>query len=185
MDNEIQTDAETENGEAAAETNEETTQEVSDGNAETDNVEELKTKEPDFKEKFYYLAAEMDNLKKRAEREKTQLLKFGTENILKDLIEVMDNFDLTLNALKMDKDEKVKNITFGINMVRDKFVEAITRHGLEPIDTNGKEFDPHFHEAIGQEEVEGKKENDIVTEQQTGYVLNGRVLRASKVTVAK
>lgn len=138
-----------------------------------------------FQEKFYYLAAEHENFKKRSEREKQNLLKFGQEGILKDLVEVMDNFDRTIGAIESENDEKIKNIKEGVEMVQKLFFNSLKKAGLESIETIGKVFDPNIHEALSQQEVEGKKENEIVQEFQKGYMLNGRLLRAAKVVVAK
>lgn len=136
-----------------------------------------------YKEKYLYLAAEMENLKRRFDRERSQTIKFGTEGVLKDMVDVLDNFDLMLNALRFDQDEKMKNVVFGIDMVRDKFMSALSGHGLKVIETKDREFDPNFHEAVAQEYAEGK-ENMIIREEARGYELNGRLLRASKVTVS-
>ena len=139
---------------------------------------------PDFKAKYYYLAAEVENMRKRFEREKENILKFGSEKILSNLIGVVDNFDLTVNALKNDNDEKVQNIVKGIEMVRGQFLDVLKQNGLTPVESLGKPFDPNFHEAVAQAPAEGKKDQEIITEYQKGYVLNGRLLRAAKVVVA-
>ena len=155
-----------------------------------ENVEELKEqvsekKEDDYKEKYYYLAAEMQNMKRRFDREKENIIKFGSEKILSGLVEVVDNLDRTLDALKDETDEKVKNIVTGVDMVRTQFLDVLKQNGLETIDSIGKEFDPNFHEALAQQPAEGKKDQEVLSEYQKGYILNGRLLRAAKVIVAK
>jgi len=149
--------------------------------------EDVKAKEEEqsFKEKFYYLAAEHENFKKRYEREKVNILKFGLEGVLKDLVEVVDNFERTVTALKNDQDEKVKNIVTGISMVRDQFLDVLKKQGLTQIEAVDKDFDPNYHEALTSVEAAGKKANVVVDEFQKGYILNGRLLRASKVVVSK
>lgn len=142
-------------------------------------------KEEDFKERYYYIAAEMENLRKRHQRERDNLLKFGNEKILTSLIEVVDNLDRTLDALDGDLDEKIKNIVDGVDMVRKQFIAVLSGSGLKSIDCLGKTFDPKFHEALSQQAIEGKDENEIITEFQKGYMLNGRLLRAAKVVIAK
>jgi molecular chaperone GrpE len=139
---------------------------------------------PDFKAKYYYLAAEVENMRKRFEREKENILKFGSEKILSNLITVVDNFDLTVNAIKNDNDEKVQNIVKGIDMVRSQFLDILKQNGLTTVESLGKVFDPNFHEAVAQAPAEGKQNQEIITEYQKGYVLNGRLLRAAKVVVA-
>lgn len=138
----------------------------------------------DFKEKYYYLAAEVENMRKRFEREKENLLKYGNEKVLSALIGVLDNFDLTVNALKNDNDEKVQNIVKGIDMIRNQFLDVLKQNGVQPVESLGKTFDPNFHEAVAQAIAEGKKDQEIITEYQRGYILNGRLLRAAKVVVA-
>lgn len=153
---------------------------------ETENVETIapKAKEEDFKAKYYYLAAEMDNMKRRFDREKENLLKFGNEKLLSSLIGVVDNFDLTVAALKNDNDDKVQNIVKGIEMIRTQLLDSLKQNGLTQVEALGKTFDPNFHEAVAQAPAPGKEDQEIVTEYQRGYILNGRLLRASKVVVA-
>jgi molecular chaperone GrpE len=152
--------------------------------------EEVKTNETikeggvDFKAKYYYLAAEVENMRKRFEREKENLLKFGNEKVLSGLVGVIDNFDLTVNALKNDNDDKVQNIVKGIDMIRSQFLDVLKQNGLTQVESLGKVFDPNFHEAVAQAPAEGKQDQEIITEYQRGYLLNGRLLRASKVVVA-
>ncbi len=146
--------------------------------------EETKKEDIDWKAKYYYLAAEMENARKRMEREKENLLKYGSERILGDLLEVVDNFERTVDMLKFDNDQKVKNIVFGLEMVSKMFLDSLGKHGLTQIDCLGKDFDPNFHEAMAQEYAEGKRPNEILKVFQKGYVLNGRLLRAAKVIVA-
>lgn len=143
-----------------------------------------KKDEVDFKAKYYYIAAEMDNYRKRMEREKENILKFGNEKVLSDLLGVLDNFDLTIGMLTSDQDQKVKNIVVGLDMVKKLFLDTLSKHGLSVVESVGKDFDPNFHEAMAQEYAEGKKPNEVIKEFQKGYILNGRLLRPSKVVVA-
>lgn len=156
-----------------------------------DNVEELKAKEEaeeasdEFKEKYYYLAAEMQNMQRRFDKEKESLLKYCSEKILTDILDVVDNLERTLGFIKNDEDEKVKNIVVGIEMINKLFMETLGKHGLQMIDALGKEFDPHFHEALAQQPAEGKPNMEIIQVHQNGYTLNDRVIRAAKVVVVK
>ncbi len=159
--------------------------ETEEAESEKEQENKAEKENEEYKTKFLYLAAEFDNLKKRFDREKQDLLKFGSERILKSMIEVVDNFERTLSALESDKDEKIKNITVGIEMVHKLFINSLKNFGLEQIESIGKEFDPNFHEAVSQEAVEGKKDMEIITEYEKGYTLNGRLLRPAKVVVAK
>jgi molecular chaperone GrpE len=160
---------------------EETTVEAT---ANVEVLKEEKKEEVDYKAKYFYIAAEMDNYRKRMEREKENLIKYGNERVMSDLLDVADNFDRTIGMLKGDTDQKVKNLVVGLDMVQKQFLDTMGKHGLNPIQSVGKEFDPNFHEAIAQEYAEGKKPNEVIKEFQKGYSLNGRVIRASKVVVS-
>lgn len=153
-----------------------------------DNVEELNagaSSSEDFKEKYYYLAAEMQNMQRRFDKEKENLLKYGSERILRDMLDVVDNFERTLGFIQTDEDEKVKNIAVGIDMITKQFVTTLEGHGLKKVEALGKEFDPNFHEALSQQADESKKEMEIVQVHQNGYTLNERLLRPAKVVVIK
>lgn len=152
-----------------------------------ENVESIETKneEEDFKAKYLYLAAEMENTRRRFEREKESLIKFGNEKVLSGLLDVVDNLDRTIEAVVNEEDEKVKNIVTGIEMVRNQFLETLKNNGLKEVEALGKEFDPNFHEALAQQPAEGKEDQEILSVFQKGYILNGRLLRAAKVIVVK
>lgn len=141
--------------------------------------------EEDFKAKYYYLAAEIENMRRRFQKDKEDTIKYGSTKILESLVSVIDNFDLTVNAIKADQDEKMKNIAVGIDMVKNQFLEVLKQNGLSPIEAIGKQFDPNYHEAMGQKADPEKKDEEIIAEFQKGYILNGRVIRASKVMIAK
>ncbi len=169
---------------------EETVNEEAEGEqvvSQEDNVEVLEPKkeEEDFKAKYLYLAAEMENMRRRYEREKEGLIKYGNEKVLSGLLEVVDNLDRTLEAIANDEDEKIKNIVTGIEMVRNQFLDVLKNNGLDEVKALGEEFDPNFHEALAQQPAEGKKDQEILSVFQKGYLLNGRLLRAAKVIVVK
>ena len=125
-------------------------------------------------------------MKRRFQRERENFLKYGHEKILQALVEVIDNFDRAIDGLTEDKEKKIIRIRKGLEMVRTQFLDILKANGLTPIEALGKEFDPNFHEAVGQTPLpKGKKENEIIQEFQKGYVLNGRALRAAKVVIAK
>lgn len=170
-----------------AEAEQESADEASTQEEEGDKKEQQKPKEEelDFKKKYYYLAAEMENMRKRNQRDRENFIKFGNEKILSSLLEVVDNLDRTISALEGDKDRKVKNIVHGVKMVRAQFLDVLEKSSLTTVESIGKMFDPNFHEAMAQQKAEGKDNDEIVAEYQKGYVLNGRLLRPAKVIVAK
>ncbi|MGE3610787.1 MAG: nucleotide exchange factor GrpE [Bacteriovoracaceae bacterium] len=148
------------------------------------STEEPKKEEVDYKAKYFYIAAEMDNYRKRMEREKENLLKYGNERVLSDLLQVVDNFERTIEMLKFDEDPKMKNVVVGLDMVTKQFLDTLAKHGLTVVASVGKEFDPNFHEAMAQEYKEGARPHEIIKEFQKGYILNGRLIRPAKVVVA-
>jgi molecular chaperone GrpE len=150
-----------------------------------EEVSEEKKELEDFKNKFYYLAAEMENMKKRHERDMQNQIKYGNEKVLKGLIEVVDNLDRTIQAIANDEDDKVKNIHVGIDMVKKQFMDTLQANGLEKVEALGKTFDPNFHEAMAQQPAEGKEDDEVIQVYQEGYTLNGRLIRAAKVVIAK
>lgn len=167
------------------ESNENKKPEETEANAKPAEAEvEAKKEETDFKAKYYYIAAEMDNYRKRMEREKENLVKYGNERVLSDLLQVVDNFERTIDMLKPDQDPKMKNVVTGLDMVKKQFIDTLSKHGLTPVDSVGKDFDPNFHEALSQEYKEGARPNEVIKEFQRGYTLNGRLIRAAKVVVA-
>jgi molecular chaperone GrpE len=178
-----QADAAKSESDEQADVNEQLANDNEDNGA--DDFEKVKAELDEYKSKYYYVLAEMENARKRSEREKEQTIKFGSERILRDLIDVVDNFERTINMLKNDEDQKIKNIVFGLDMVSKQFIDSLKKSGLEVIESLGKDFDPNFHEALAAEYAPEKKENEIIAEHQKGYILNGRLLRASKVVVAK
>ena len=156
-----------------------------DSNAET-TVEQKESQEQEsYKDKFYYLAAELQNQQKRYERERENFLKFGNEKILKDMVDVVDNFERALEHIEVGDDEKVKNIVEGIEMIQKVFMDTLAKYGLKKIEALGSEFDPNFHEALAHQPAEDKKDMEIILVHQDGYTLNERVIRAAKVIVAK
>ena len=169
--------------EASSSPSEEKKAQTLEQDLESEKKEEERERE-DFKSKYLYLAAELENQKKRFQKEREQLIKFGAEKILGDLLEVVDNLGRTLDAIERDEDEKVKNIVKGIDMVKKQFLDKLTRHGLSPVESLGKDFDPAFHEAMAQEESD-QESNKVIGVFEEGYQLNGRLLRAAKVVVSK
>ena len=122
------------------------TEETENQTQEATADSELQKKYDALNQQYVRLAADFDNYRKRQEHEREELLKFGTENALKKMIEVLDNFERGQKALENVEDcEKVKE---SFNLVHKQVVDALTKLGLEPIETEGKEFDPNFHDAV-------------------------------------
>lgn len=143
---------------------------------------ELQEKYDKLNQQYIRLAADFDNYRKRQEQEREALLKYGAENALKKMIEVLDNFERGEKALEnVDDCQQVKD---SFNLLHKQVMDTLTKLGLEPIETEGQEFDPNFHEAVMQTPTSEHPENTIINELQKGYKMGDKVLRASLVNVA-
>ena len=131
---------------------------------------------------YIRLAADFDNYRKRQEQEKEALLKYGAENTLKKMIEVLDNFERGIKAIETVEDcEKVKECYL---LAYKNFTDVLTKAGLETIKAEGETFDPNFHEAVMQTPSSEHPEHTIIAELQKGYKLGDKVLRPTLVNVA-
>jgi molecular chaperone GrpE len=129
------------------------------------------------------LAADLENLKKRQERERAELLQFGNENLIKELLPVVDNLEL---ALEHGYQLKAPGALLeGIDMVYQGFLTALGRFGVTPLVSVGQPFDPAFHNAVMQEAAPEVPDGSVIKELQKGYLLNQRLLRPAMVVVAR
>ena len=147
--------------------------------------EELARKEKeatDNYDKYLRAVADLDNYKKRAIREKADIIKYGKEDVIKDILPFVDSLD---RALAHADSSDVQSFKEGIKLIQEQLLSCLKKHGVEKIDSVGLDFDPNFHEAMMQVESEEHAENKVVNEVQKGYLLNGRLLRPSKVCVCK
>jgi len=143
---------------------------------------ELQKKFDALNQQYIRLAADFDNYRKRQEHEREELLKFGTENALKKMLEVLDNFERGEKALEnIDDCAKVKE---SFELVHKQVSETLVKLGLEEIVTAGQEFDPNFHEAVMQTPTSDYPEHTIINELQKGYKMGDKVLRPALVNVA-
>lgn len=126
--------------------------------------------------------AEMENFKKRLQREKDEHARYATESVLGDLLPTLDNLDLALQY--GSRSEACKDMVTGVDMTRKLLLDAVKRHGLEPVGAPGEEFNPELHEAIGQEESPDQPAGHILHVMQKGYKLRERLLRPAKVIVS-
>ncbi len=161
---------------------ENTVQEESETITEEPDINPLQEKYDKLNNQYIRLAADFDNYRKRHEQEKEALLKYGAENTLKKMIEVLDNFDRGLKAIEtVDDCEKVKEC---YNLAYKNFTDVLTKAGLEKIKAEGETFDPNYHEAVMQTPSSDKPEHTIIAELQKGYKLGDKVLRPALVNVA-
>lgn len=155
---------------------------------DVEDVEEEEKKDPlqekydNLNNQYIRLAADFENYRKRHEQEREALLKYGAENTLKKMIEVLDNFERGMKAIETVQDcEKVKEC---YNLAYKNFTDVLTKAGLEAIKAEGEQFDPNYHEAVMQTPTSDKPEHTIIAELQKGYKLGDKVLRPTLVNVA-
>ncbi len=146
--------------------------EAAGGSAAPDETEQLKNR-------LAYLAAEFDNFRKRAAREREAQAAFGNEQLLRAVLPFIDNLERAMNQ----EGASAEALLSGVRMTRDQFLAELRKFGLEPISAAGKVFDPARHEAIASVRWEGKPEGTVVSEARRGYLLHGRLLRPAQVTV--
>ena len=146
----------------------------------------MKTKKPkkeiklnELTETVQRVQADFENYKKRTEKDKEEFVKYACQNIVLDLLPILDNFELALKYTK-DKEEFVK----GIELVYSNFIDILDKKGLKPINALSKGFDPVMHEALMQE-TSKEKPGTVIEEFQKGYMINDKVIRPTKVKVAK
>ena len=156
---------------------------VSFQNAELEEELARKEKEStDNYDKYLRAVADLDNYKKRAIREKVDIIKYGKEEVIKDILPFVDSLD---RALAHADSADIQAFKEGIKLIQEQLLSCLKKHGVEKIDSVGLDFDPNFHEAMMQVESEEHDENKVVNEVQKGYLLNGRLLRPSKVCICK
>ena len=129
------------------------------------------------------LAADMENLKKRQERERAELLQFANESLIKELLPVVDNLERALDHGRQL--EAPEALLEGIERVYQGFLKALDRFGVTPFDSVGQPFDPAFHNAMMQEEAPEVPDGSVIKELQKGYLMNQRLLRPAMVVVAR
>lgn len=132
---------------------------------------------------FLRLTAEYQNYRRRVEKEKQELIKFGNEKLVVDLLKVLDNFDRALSAVDYDCEEN-KNLISGIEMIRKSLSDLLKDYGVAAIEAVGQLFDPVMHHAVMTEAAEGIAPDTVLDEFQKGYTLNQKVIRPSMVKVS-
>ena len=150
------------------------------GSAELSKIKEENTR---LKDQLLRKAAEFDNYKKRTERDFFDRVQNANERLITDLLEVLDDFDRSLNHA--EGKDNAKSLVEGLELIYKKMYAKLEKEGLKPIDAIGEEFDPDKHDALMQMESKEHKSGTIIDEHLKGYELNNKVIRHSQVIVAK
>ncbi len=131
------------------------------------------------------LQADFENFRKRAQRERMEALHYGPQNLVKDLLSVVDNLERAIDHARKSEGGDLQSFLQGVELVRREFLGALENHGVNEIEATGKPFDPALHEAMAQVPVEDTAPNTVIDVLQKGYQLRDRLVRASRVVVAK
>jgi molecular chaperone GrpE len=143
------------------------------------------TKADEYKDNWLRTAADLENFKKRAARERAEAVQFANASLLQKLLPILDNFEMAQAAAQGAQDDKLASLQTGIAMIQQQIKTALTEAGLEEMDAGGKPFDPTFHEAVSQQETDKAPEGQVVQQIRKGYKLRERLLRPAAVIVAK
>ena len=142
-----------------------------------------RTREAEANQDRYLRAmAEFDNARKRAVREREELIKGANESLIRELLPVLDNLDRALAAAKGDPSAAA--VSAGVELIQRELLRTLEKFGVTTFGSVGAPFDPERHEAIARVPATGRPDMTVVDEIARGYLLGGRVLRAAMVTVA-
>jgi len=169
------------------------TEDIQKGNEEEqktlsndDIMVKLQEKEQEAAEnydKYVRAVADLDNYRKRAAREKADSIKYGNENLIKDILPLVDSIDRALqHADNYGYSDAFKK---GLQLLQGQLLGCLEKHGVRQIECVDKAFDPHIHEAVLQIESVAHEKDQVVEELEKGYLLHERLLRPAKVSVSK
>jgi len=146
-------------------------------------LEEKEKELAECKDKMLRLAAELENFKKRVEKEKVEHMKFALEEFAKELLPFLDNLERAIAVAKdtQDMDKMIE----GIELTLSGYLKTLERFGLKTFAAEGKRFDPNYHEALSVEESSDVEDNTVLKELLRGYTLHDRVIRPALVVVSK
>jgi molecular chaperone GrpE len=134
-------------------------------------------------DRYVRAVAELENYKKRAAREKADCIKYGQENLIKDILPMVDNLGRAMDHSCNSNDFEA--FREGLRLVQSQLHCCLEKHGVEEIEAAGRDFDPNVHEAMLMVESPEHGHNQVVEEFEKGYLLNGRLLRPAKVSVCR
>jgi len=172
--------------ETISENNDEDIESEEGGTKETE-VDILKEEIKTLKEEKIRVLAEMENLRKRFEREKIDSIKYGSVNLARDVLSPGDNLERALSVINEEEEQSqsIKNLIEGLLMVKKELSTALEKNGITKIDSLDKKFDPNLHQAMMEIENDDLDEGVVVQEIQTGYMMHDRLLRPAMVGVSK
>ncbi len=137
-----------------------------------------------YEDLYLRSTADLENVKKRLEREKDSIIKFANEDLVKNLLPVLDNIERALDHTGVDSSDS-EGILEGIRLIHQSLESVLEKFGIKPVIALSEKFDPVYHEAVMQEENPDVEDGTVLKEIQRGYLLKDRLLRPSMVVVSK
>jgi molecular chaperone GrpE len=157
--------------------------------SEPDPIEVLKNENNELRDRFLRLAAEMDNLRRRTERDVKDAKSYSVAGFARDMLAVSDNLRRALDAvpteMRASADATLQSLLEGVEMTERSMLSALERHGVKKIDAEGEKFDPNFHQAMFEIPNASVPNNTVMQVVQAGFTIGERVLRPAMVGVAK
>lgn len=173
-----------ENTAAASDNSAETQEDLTDGQqAEADPVEALNAKLKEVNDKYLRLYSDFENFRKRTSKEKLELIKNGSADVVKNLLPVLDDFERAIASNESSED--LASIKEGVKLVHHKFHQTLSQQGLKEIEAQGKEFDLDHHEAVTKIPADKDMKGKVVDVLEKGYFLNDKVIRYAKVVIGE
>jgi molecular chaperone GrpE len=151
--------------------------------APEDEVTVLKVQADEYRDKYLRSCAEMDNMRKRLARERQDIIKYGSEKLLRDFLLVYDAIEKSIQAA-MERHPDDEPLIQGLKMTEKLFLETLKKNQVEPIETKNVPFDPRYHEALMQVNRSDMQKGMVLDELEKGFMVHDRVLRPAKVTVS-
>jgi molecular chaperone GrpE len=142
----------------------------------------LQKERDEFYDRLLRKTAEFDNFRKRIDRERKDFTEWAAADVLGDLLAVMDDFDRAVAAPAPPEAQAYKT---GVELIHRALMDLVRKRGVVAIETVGTDFDPHRHQAVAYDVVDGAREGEVVEELRKGYVLGERLLRPALVKVAR
>ena len=158
-----------------------------DNEKQNELEENLRDEIEQLRDEKLRLLADMENLRKRSDRDRMDSIRYGNINFARDILSLGDNLSRALDAIPKDaeKTETITNLINGLRMVQREFTSILEKHGIKKIEALNQKFDHNFHQAIMEIESEEVEEGIVIQEIQSGYNMHDRLLRPSMVGVAK
>ena len=158
-----------------------------DNEKQNELEENLRDEIEQLRDEKLRLLADMENLRKRSDRDRMDSIRYGNINFARDILSLGDNLSRALDAIPKDaeKTETITNLINGLGMVQREFTSILEKHGIKKIEALNQRFDHNFHQAMMEIESEEVEEGIVIQEIQSGYNMHDRLLRPSMVGVAK